>query len=218
MDSDNPSGAANQQGSRDDGPVPSASIPQRLHAELLKADASGLEAYLQGALQDGTRSPLHKTHRIGQSDPAWLDLLQNILLLLHCRGWIYREGKTRRYWILETTAPFLSTDFDALPLVGTPQGLLYVRGYFDAEGGMPQDPAARFYLGISQKNRASLDTVRAILESWGIACGRVHNPSHKVDPDYWRFYIRRESHGRFLTLVGSWHPRKRRLVDIRMKI
>jgi hypothetical protein len=44
MGSDNPSGAANQQGSLEIGPVPVSSTPQRLHAELLEADASGLEA------------------------------------------------------------------------------------------------------------------------------------------------------------------------------
>jgi len=44
MGSDNLSGAANQQGSLEVGPVPVSSTPQRLHAELLEADASGLEA------------------------------------------------------------------------------------------------------------------------------------------------------------------------------
>jgi hypothetical protein len=41
MGSDNPSGAGNQQGSLEVGPVPISSIPQRLHAELLETDASG---------------------------------------------------------------------------------------------------------------------------------------------------------------------------------
>ena len=57
-----------------------------------------------------------------------------------------------------------------------------------------------------------------ILESWGIDCGRIHNPSQSVDPGYWRFYIRSESHHRFMAMVGSWHPRKRRLIEARMKI
>jgi hypothetical protein len=69
MSSDKPSGADNQQGSR--GIFPEMSLtPQRLHAELLAANAKGLEAYLQGALRDGTRSARHRTHRIGQSDPG----------------------------------------------------------------------------------------------------------------------------------------------------
>jgi hypothetical protein len=57
-----------------------------------------------------------------------------------------------------------------------------------------------------------------ILESWGIDCGRIHNPSRLVDPEYWRFYVRARSHKRFMTLVGSWHPRKRLQIDNRMKI
>jgi hypothetical protein len=147
-----------------------------------------------------------------------LALLQEILKLLQCRGWIYKEGRLRSYWILETTAPFLSIDFDGSSLVGAREGLDYVRGYFDAEGGMPQDPEARLYLGISQKDRGSLEAVQMILESWEIDCGRIHNPSHSVDPDYWRFYIRSGSHRRFMAVVGSWHPRKRRLMEARMKI
>ena len=46
MGSDNPSGAGNQQGSLEVGPVPISSIPQRLHAELLETDVAGLSAYL----------------------------------------------------------------------------------------------------------------------------------------------------------------------------
>jgi len=39
-----------------------------------------------------------------------------------------------------------------------------------------------------------------------------------VDPHYWRLYVRGESHRRFMTMVDSWHPRKRRLIEARMKI
>jgi len=48
--------------------------------------------------------------------------------------------------------------------------------------------------------------------------GRIHNPSAQVDPDYWRFFVRTASHKRFMTLVGSWHPTKRELIETRMKI
>ena len=49
---------------------------------------------------------------------------------------MYREGAWRDYWVLETTARFLSVEFDALQLVGMPAGLAYARGYFDADGGL----------------------------------------------------------------------------------
>jgi hypothetical protein len=192
--------------------------PQRLHAELLDAGAKGLEAYLQGALKDGGRCARHSTHRIGQKERGWLELLGAAFEVLGHRSWIYREGKSREYWILETTASFLSLKYDASPLVGTREGLLYARGYFDAEGGMPRNSEARLYLQYTQKDRTELEVLLEILESWDIAGGRIHNPSYAVDPNYRRFYVRARSHERFMTLVGSWHPRKRLQIDNRMKI
>ena len=219
MGSDKPSGADNQQGSQgSNDPVHLSLTPQRLHAELLSTDAKGLEAYLQGALGDATHSARHRTHRIGQADPRWLSVLAEILRQLGYRSWTYREGRSRSFWILETTAPFLSLAYDASGLVGRSEGLCYARGYFDAEGGMPRATSARLYFQFGQKDRDSLGCLRDILSSWGIQTGRVHNPSARVDPHYWRFYIRAASHRRFMTLVSSWHPRKRQAIDLRMKI
>jgi len=192
--------------------------PQRLHAELLVTGSQRLEAYLQGALRDATRSDVHKTHRYGQSVRAWLETLQVILGVLGYRSWIYREGRERNFWILETTAKFLSIEFDGEKLVGRSEGLDFVRGYFDADGGMPRDPRSRLYIQYCQKDRKSLETVKNILTSWDIESGRIHNPSARVDPDYWRFFIRANSWDRFLDLVGSWHPTKADQVNARTKI
>jgi hypothetical protein len=49
----------------------------------------------------------------------------------------------------------------------------------------------------------------------GISCGALHNPSARVDPDYWRFYILRKSHQDFASVVRPWHPRKRRICEER---
>jgi hypothetical protein len=91
----------------------------------------------------------------------------------------------------------------------------FVRGYFDSEGGIPRDPRNRFYIQFVQKVRADLDAVRTILHGRGIGCGRVHNPSPEVDADYWRFYVLARSRDDFIREVGSWHPRKRRLIEVR---
>jgi hypothetical protein len=147
-----------------------------------------------------------------------LETLQVILDVVGHRSWIYREGRDRQFWVLETTAKFLSTDFDGHDLVGQQEGLDYVRGYFDADGGMPRDPRSRLYVQYCQKNRQSLEIVKEILASWGIECGRIHNPSVRIDPDYWRFFVRANSLGRFFELVSSWHPRKRAQVEARTKI
>jgi hypothetical protein len=92
-----------------------------------------------------------------------------------------------------------------------------VRGYFDAEGGLPQSPGARFYIQFTRKDRVELKKVKAILAGMGIDCGEMHNPSVGVDPNYWRFYVRARSHRDFAEKVGSWHPRKAGIFK-RMKI
>jgi hypothetical protein len=213
--SDNPIGADNQQGSR----RKLLLTPQRLHAEPLDLmSAADVEAYLQGALKDATPSVRHRTHRYGQSDRAWLERIADLLGALGHRSWIYREGRDRNYWIVETSAKFLSVSFDPSSLIGTHAGLLYVRGYFDADGGMPTSSEARLYVQFCQKDRASLERVQGILQAEGIESGRIHNPSVRVDPDYWRFFVRAKSHEDFLTRVGSWHPRKQAQIRARVKI
>jgi hypothetical protein len=61
-------------------------------AETIGPDwaASPLErefrAYLQGALHDGTRNHLHRTHRFAQKGTDWLLRLQKILTELECKS------------------------------------------------------------------------------------------------------------------------------------
>jgi hypothetical protein len=192
--------------------------PQRLHAELLAVGAKGLEAYLHGALRDATRSVIHRTHRFCQSDTRWLDVVGEALALLGYRSWMYREGATRNLWVRETTASFLSIEVDPLMRFDASCRLMYVRGFFDTDGGMPRDPKARLYFQFCQKDRSSLESVVKILEMQGIRCGRIHNPSVTVDPDYWRVFVRSCSHESFMRVVGSWHPVKRQQMETRMKI
>ena len=94
----------------------------------------------------------------------------------------------------------------------------YITGFFDAEGGVPRYTNIRFYVQFSQKNLKELNNVREILEEIGIRCGKIHNPSAEVDPDYWRFFIRAQSYYDFADKVGSWHPRKTSILLSRMKI
>ncbi len=58
--------------------------------------------------------------------------------------------------------------------------------------------------------------VKQYLEELDIHCGKIHNPSKKVDPNYWRFYIRASSYINFARIIGSDHPDKRHY--LRMKI
>ena len=174
------------------------------------------QSYLQGALHDGTRSDLHNTHRISQKGTGWLSRLKDAFAEMGHKSWMYQEGKLREVYVLETTAKFLDVNFDPDLLESDAERIAYVRGYFDAEGGLPQSPDARFYIQFTQKDRAELEKVKRILERLGIECGELHNPNVEVDPNYWRFYVRAKSHKAFAEKIGSWHPRKEGLFQ-RMK-
>ena len=175
-------------------------------------------AYLQGILGDATYNKIHKTHRISQANREWLQKLRDLLLSVGDKSWIYKEGKSRNVYVLETTSKILSMSFDPMKLQSNDEKMAYVRGYFDAEGGTAHDEKVRFYLQFAEKNKDRLEKVKDLLEGFGIECGRVHCPSQKVDPNYWRFYIRAKSYGGFIRNIGSWHPRKQRIFSNRMKI
>ncbi len=165
-------------------------------------------AYIAGAGRDGTFNSTHRTLRISQAHPAWLDLLQILFATLGKTSWIYRESPARSVWTIETSLSLESSP----PLRSASALSAFARGYFDAEGGIPRDPAARFYIQLCQKDRTDLLRLRRVLGSLGIHTGRLHNPSRAVDPDYWRMYVSSASHERFAEVVGSWHPVKRSLL------
>ena len=182
----------------------------RIADEIQRAPHTELSAYLAGAMHDGTFNALHGTVRIAQADLNWMQVLGHAFEAVGARRWFYREGD-RRIYVVESS--FIPTKGD---LKTRGERSAYARGYFDAEGGTPRDTRARFYLQFCQKDLQDLVEVRDVLESLGIATGRVHNPSRRVDPAYWRFYVRSKSFARFIATVRSWHPRKRELLEARV--
>ncbi len=181
-------------------------------------DTEVIQAYLLGAIHDGTYNRSHKTFRITQSNVEWLKFLKGCFQKVGCKAWIYKEGKTRTVYALETAAKFLDIGFNPDMLPSKEAQIAYVRGYFDAEGGIPRSSTHWFYIQLSQKNQRELIKVHKILKKLGIKCGKVHIPSARVDPDYFRFFISRESHRDFATIINSCHPRKRKIFELRMKI
>ena len=195
--------------------------PQRLHASPWGSSNCSWEvarAYLLGALGDATINRLHRTTRFSQKERAWLEQLQQLLAMRGFRSWIYREGKDRHLYVLETSAQWLKDDRRSTHFETDDEIAAYVRGYFDAEGGIPWRMDAPLYVQFVQKNAESLTRVKDMLERLEIRCGVLHNPSRRVDPDYWRFFVRRSSHQQFIAVIGSWHPRKRLLLQQRVKI
>ena len=175
------------------------------------------QAYLQGALHDGTYNRLHRTFRFVQKERSWLERLKKMFQALGIKSWIYREGKLRNLYALETTAQFLQIHFDTKNLRSRQDKISYVKGYFDAEGGVPHNNAA-FYIQFVQKDLDDISALRSILIGLGVICGALHNPSRRKDPHYWRFYILHSSHKKFMKLIGSWHPRKTIILEERMMI
>lgn len=182
------------------------SIREPIKAEVGRASGE-VCAYLQGASRDGTFNRLHRTLRICQAE---LRVLQRLLGRLGKRSWMYREG-TRNVWVIETT--WRPDSSESTRTRG--EAAAFVRGYFDAEGGVPADARVRFYVQFVQKNHLDLVRTRDLLGLLGVQCGRIHNPSTRQDPGYWRFYVLAASHRQFIQTIGSWHPRKRILLDER---
>ena len=119
---------------------------------------------------------------------------------------------------METLADFLDFDFDPLRLKDKEEKISYVRGFFDAEGGIPRNKKARFYIQLTQNDKEKLEKIKKLLNDLGIKTGKIHNPSQLVDPDYWRMYILASSQRLFLTKIRTWHPRKIKTFKKRVKI
>jgi len=202
--SKNASSADNQQGSLRD---PSETTRQ----------APSIKAYLLGALHDGTFSS-NKRFRISQIGTDWLEILKRLFRKIGYNSWIYREGKNRKVYVLETLANFLDFNFNPLTLESDEEKISYIRGFFDAEGGIPKDKKARFYIQLVQNDKEKLEKLKILLNDLGIETGKIHNPSRSVDPDYWRMYIPVKLQQTFLTKIGSLHPRKIKTLKRRMMI
>jgi len=179
--------------------------------------APSIKAYLLGALHDGTFSS-NKRFRISQIGTDWLKILQGLFRKLGYNSWIYREGKYRKVYVLETLANFLDFNFNPLELKTKEEKVGYVKGFFDAEGGIPRNEKARFYIQLVQNDKGKLEKLKVLLNDLGIETGKIHNPSRSVDPDYWRMYIPVKFQQAFLIKIGSLHPRKIKTLTRRMVI
>jgi intein/homing endonuclease len=131
---------------------------------------------------------------------------------------MYREGKDRDVYALETTAQFLDFNLDPVKLKESVEQIAYIRGFFDAEGGIPRNLQSTFYIQLVQKNKIKIQKLKVMLAALNISTGLVHNPSVNIDPDYWRIFVSTKSHRLFTQTIGSWHPRKYAILRERMMI
>ncbi len=173
-------------------------------------------AYVHGAMHDGSLNKRNRV-RIVQRYESWLEMIRDLLRSADIHSWIYREGKLRNLYVLETVSRELNFKFNPLSLQTKTEQTMYLRGFFDAEGGIPRN-GKRFYIQLAQKDYVKMDAVKRILREIGIESGRIHNPSKRVDRNYWRIFIPAQHHLLFAKIIGSWHPVKSKIFSERMKI
>jgi len=168
------------------------------------------KAYLLGVLHDATVRKT--TYRIATKSRIFGDLLVSEIQKFGVKAWIYKEGKLRNLWIVEFSKTLLLN----ITLQSQQDRIDYIRGYFDAEGGIAKSSLVRYYLYFAQKNKSDLMQVKRFLEEFGIVCGVMHNPSKRADPNYWRFFIKAKSYNTFAKIVGSDHPEKRQYLRVKI--
>lgn len=168
------------------------------------------KAYLLGILHDATERRL--TYRIATKSLKFAEILKKGIRENGGTAWIYKEGKTRNLWITEFSKKLLNGS----SIKSLQDKTEYICGYFDAEGGIAKSSKVRYYIYFCQKNRVELENLKQYLKQLRILSGIVHNPSKKVDPNYWRFFIKAKSYSDFAQKIGSDHPDKRQY--LRMKI
>lgn len=208
---DNVIGAVNQQATSTILPrEPSETIRQTpfAKAEIL--------AYLHGAIHDASLNK-GKRIRFTQAYEGWLEMLQKMLKQIGYNSWIYREGKYRNLYTLETLCRELDFRFNPHSLNTEREKIMYLRGFFDAEGGVPRNQS-KFYIQLVQKDYAKMEAIKDLLKSLRIDSGKIHNPSKKIDPNYWRIFVATRHHRIFAEKIGSWHPIKSKILSERMKI
>jgi len=172
-------------------------------------------AYLNGAIHDASLNK-GKRIRFAQKNRDWLEVLKKLLKEIGYNSWIYKEGKERNVYVLETLCKELDFAFDSSNLTKEEKAA-YLKGFFDAEGGVPHN-GGRFYIQLVQKNLEKIRLIKKILDELGIESGKIHNPSYRVDPNYWRVFILTNSHRKFGKLIGSFHPIKSEIFRKRVMI
>ena len=184
--------------------------PQRLYAELLKELMDMSKAYLLGVMHDATERK--NTYRISSKEKSYIQFLANMIHEMNHNAWTYKEGKTRNMYVVEFSKKIVNN----MTIKTTQDKINCARGYFDAEGSVPKLRNSRFYIYFSQKDKEDLEQLKSYLNELGIICGKTHNPSKRIDSNYWRFFISCKSYKTFIEKIGSWHPIKSQ--HLRMKI
>ncbi len=191
-------------------------------------------AYLAGALRDGTviiRHGYDYEVRLAQKSYEWLEFIDGIFKRNFGKGGVIydeKRGASRLYYVLRIFDKKLVEELVELFNIKTPQTMWetphliknasielvihYVRGFFDAEGGLPRDPAhaKQYYISFDQANLEALTFIRDKLIQLGYRPTRITKTG-----GVWQFRLtRRRDIARFRNEIGSWHPEKKKRLDL----
>jgi len=167
------------------------------------------KAYILGALHDGCVRK--HTFRIAQKYESYVRQLAQMIRQMGYSAWVYKEGANRNVFVVEFSKSVLS----GFEITSIQDKIDYARGYFDAEGSVPLNNS-RMYIYLCQKDKIDLEQVRSFLIELGIECGEIHNPSKKKDPNYWRFFVSSKSYNDFARVIGSSHPVKKEILEMKI--
>lgn len=175
-------------------------------------------AYLQGLIKgDGY---IYKGKRKGivvvitQKNKEFLREIEKIIEKDKINAWIFKQ---RGIFVLETKHPNLFRE-PTLEKMTKEEKIHYISGFFDADGGIPRYPenlppvTPYYYVQFVQKDKDFLEKVKSILENdFDINCGKIHQ--YDKNKNVWRFFIKSSSLLKFLKLIKSRHPEKKRRIE-----
>lgn len=192
-----------------------------------------IAAYLTGALRDGSivaREGHDYEVRILQKEAGWLRLLNELFEeAFGIRGKIYMETRrsksgVRTYYVLRIFDKELLTRLIYIFEIEMPQKfwktptfiknsrdkevtVSYIRGFFDAEGGLPRDvnTAKQYYISFDQANEEPLEFIRSKL----IELGYTPTNLTRTGKVYQFRLCRKDNIVKFCREIGSWHPEKK---------
>ena len=179
-------------------------------------------AYLLGALRDASidiRKGKNYEVKIAQKNRKWLEILQTIIeRKFGYKGKITKHQKN--YHILRITRKTVVERIVAIAEITTPQSQWntptiikkqpleiqkeYIKGFFDAEGGLPRNPKKWKYISFDQKAKEPLEFVRNVLIKLGFKPTNL-----TLTSGVWQFRLTRKNDIiNFDIKIGSLHPEK----------
>ena len=115
------------------------------------------KAYLLGIIHDA--SVRKTTYRVATKNQTFAEILKQGIIDLGRTAWIYKEGKSRNLWIVEFSKSLLNR----MKIISREEKLDFVRGFFDAEGGIAKSSKVRFYLYSFIFEKCSCNIEHAII-------------------------------------------------------